>query len=282
MSTLELQNSEAPLAYTLDELFAVCIARQIADNTIVAQGIGTPLVAAGYLLAKCTHAPGLRFASAIGQGICEDWSPLGIARIEELWLGKALMNVGFMSGVLDILPRLHLQEFFRPAQVDLVGNFNNIALGRDYRKPRLRLPGSGGIPDVSVVSDQVYLYVTRHSKLTFVETCDFVSGLGHVPQRQAGAGPRYLISDLGQFDWANGRMRLIAHHPGVTVAQIQAKTGFTLEVAPDLNESLPPTLEEVRLLREAIDPLDVRKLELLGGSQRRELLRAILEKEGCL
>lgn len=267
---------------TTDEWMAVAIARQIADHTVIAQGIGTPLVMAGYLLAKCTHASHLRFASAIGQGICEDWSPLGVARIEELWLDKALMTAGFVSGALDILPRLHLQEFFRPAQVDPVGNFNNIALGKDYHHPRLRLPGSGGIPDVTVNSDKVYLYVARHSKVTFVEKCDFVSGLGHVPNRVAGNGPRYLVSDLGEFDWEGGRMRLIRHFPGVTLAQIQAKTGFSLAIAPDLAETVPPSAEELRLLREVIDPLNVRKLEILGGSARRDLLRDILQHEGCL
>jgi glutaconate CoA-transferase, subunit B len=276
------EHQQHPEQSTIDELMAVCIARQIVDNTVIAQGIGTPLVMAGYLLAKSTHALNLRFASAIGQGICESWSPLGVARIEELWLDKALMTVGFVSGALDILPRLHLQEFFRPAQVDPVGNFNNIALGRDYQRPRLRLPGSGGIPDVTVVSDKIYLYVTRHSKITFVEKCDFVSGLGHVPTRMVGSGPVYLVSDMGEFDWHHGRMRLIRHFPGVTPQQIQVKTGFPLEVAPDVSEIAPPTPEELRLLREVIDPLNVRKLEILGGAARRDLLRDILAREGCL
>jgi acyl CoA:acetate/3-ketoacid CoA transferase beta subunit len=272
----------APTPYTLDELFAVCIARQIVDGEIVAQGIATPLVNAGYILAKCTHAPDLRFASAIGQGICETWGPLGIARAEDFWLGHSLMNVGFVTGALDVLPRLHPKEFFRPAQVDPAGNFNNIALGKDYRHPRMRLPGSGGIPDVSVVSDRMYLYVTRHSKLTFVPQCDFVSGLGHSPARTAGSGPRYLLSDLGQFDWAEGQMRLTHVHPGVTVDQIRAKTGFPLLEATPIQVTEPPTAEEVRLLRDAIDPLDTRKLELLSGAARRDLLVAILGKEGAL
>ncbi|MDP7544466.1 MAG: hypothetical protein QGG31_01715, partial [Anaerolineales bacterium] len=61
--------------FSLDELICACIARQIDDGEVVAQGIATPLVAAGYLLAKCTHAPDLLFTSAIGQGLCRDWAP---------------------------------------------------------------------------------------------------------------------------------------------------------------------------------------------------------------
>lgn len=268
--------------YSIDELMSVCIARQIRDGDIVAHGMATPLAAAGYLLAKCTHAPNLRLASAIGQSVCQNWSPLGIARAEELWLGRALISVGFVAVAVDLLPGMHPAEFFRPGQVDSLGNFNNIAIGKDYQHPRLRLPGVGGIPDVTVYSDAVYLYVPRHSRVTFVPKLDFVSGLGHDPTKDRTQGARYLISDLGQFDWADGHMRLLSYHAGVTSQQIQAKTGFELMVAPDLRETPPPTTEELRLLREVIDPLGVRKLETLGGAARRDLLVQILEKEGVL
>jgi len=113
-----------------------------------------------------------------------------------------------------------------------------------------------------------------------VERVDFVSGLGHSPARQLGAGPCYLVSNLGQFDFADGRMRLVACHPGMTVERIRAKTGFPLQVAADLRETAPPTVEEVRLLREVIDPLGVRRLETLSGAARKRALRDILVREG--
>jgi acyl CoA:acetate/3-ketoacid CoA transferase beta subunit len=268
--------------FTLDELICVCIARQIVDGEVVAQGLATPLVAAGYLLAKCTHAPNILFASAIGQSVCRDWAPLGLARVEALWLDKALWTAGFVRVAAEVLPRLRPLEFFRPAQMDARGNFNNIAIGDDYRHPRLRLPGSGGIPDVTLIEDNVSLYVPRHSRVTFVERVDFVSGLGHVPHRTHGAGPRYLVTDLGQFDFAGGRMRLTSLHPGVPLERVRAKTGFELDIAPDCHETPPPSAEEVRLLREVIDPLGVRRLELLGGAARKDVLREILEREGTL
>jgi hypothetical protein len=77
-------------------------------------------------------------------------------------------------------------------------------------------------------------------------------------------------------------MRLISYHPGVTVEQIQKKTGFELGIAPDLYETPSPTGEEIRLLRQEIDPLGVRKLEMLGGSARKDLLREILAQENAL
>jgi hypothetical protein len=123
------------------------------------------------------------------------------------------------------------------------------------------------------------LYVPRHSRAVFVEQVDFISGLGHTPNRSAGRGPQYCITNLGQFDYAHGRMRLTSYHPGQSLEKVQAKTGFTLEIAPDVHETEPPTAEEVRLLREEIDPLGVRKLETLNGAQRKELIREILKKE---
>lgn len=268
--------------YTIDELIAVCIARQVDDGDLLAQGIATPLVAAGYILAHRTHAPNAFFASAIGQGVVQDWAPLGITRVEELWLGKSLANASFITIVADGLHSLPPKEFFRPAQVDVCGNFNNIAIGRSYERPRLRLPGSGGIPDVSVFSEKMYMYVPRHSRAVFVPTLDRISGMGHHPARKRGSGPYYLVSDLGQFDWANGRMRLVSYHHGVTIERIQTKTKFELEIAPDVHETPPPTAEDVRLLREEIDPLGVRRLETLAGSARRDLLRHILAQEGTL
>ena len=264
---------------TPEEFMVVCISHQIEDGEIVAQGLATPLVAAAYLLARHTHAPHLYFASAIGQGVCRDPAPLGLTNIESLWIDRSLINLGFIRIAADVLPVLTPKEFFRPAQIDACGNFNNIAFGQDYHHPRMRLPGSGGIPDVTPILSDICLYVPRHSRVTFVEKVDFISGMGYHPARKYGKGPGFLVSDLGQFDFANERMRLVSHHPGVTVERIQARTGFTLEIAPDVHDTPLPTEEELYLLREEIDPLGIRNLESMSGSPRRELLQTIIAQE---
>jgi len=269
--------------YSADEIMVVCIARQVRDGEVVAQGLATPIVTAGYLLARLTHAPNLYFSSAIGQGVCREPAPLRLLQVEKLWLDRAIRNVGFVRGVVDVLPRLRPMEFFRPAQVDTHGNFNNIAFGNDYRMPRLRLPGTGGIPDVTTFIDDIYLYVPRHSRVTFVPQLDFLSGLGHNQARTHGSGPKYLISNLGQFDF-NGddpvhRMRLISYHAGVSTTRIQSKTGFNLVIQDDVQETPPPSEEELRLLRQEIDPFGIRRLELLSGNQRRALLHEIISQE---
>jgi len=138
---------------------------------------------------------------------------------------------------------------------------------------------------VTTFINDIYLYVPRHSRLTFVEELDYLSGLGHNPARTLGDGPQYLISDLGQFDFkgtsptGSPRIRLISYHPGVEIARIQARTGFDLEVAPDVHETLPPDENELYLLREEIDPLGIRRLESLSGSARRQLMLEIIAKE---
>jgi acyl CoA:acetate/3-ketoacid CoA transferase beta subunit len=270
------------LPITADEIMVACIARQVHDGETVAQGLATPLIAAAYLLARQTHAPHLYFMSAIGQGICRQPAPLGLARIEKLWLDRAINSVGFARAVTEILPTLRPKEFFRPGQIDPYGNFNNIAFGKDYlttRSTRLRLPGSVGIPDVTTFSSDIYLYVPRHSRVTFVPKLDVCSGLGHHPARTHGTGPHYLTSDLGLFDYANGRMRLISYHPSVTIGQIQSRTGFEIDISPDVHETPSPAEAELRLLREEIDPLGIRRLESLSGAARRNLLHEILERE---
>jgi len=265
--------------FTIDELMVACISRQVVDGEILAQGLATPLVAAGYLLAWRTHAPNVGFASAIGQSLCQDGAPLGLATIESLWLDRALVTYGFVSAAVDMLPWVRPKEFFRPGQVDAAGNFNNVAMGTDLRRPRLRLPGSGGIPDVTPVLSDICLYVPRHSRVTFVERVDVRSGLGHDPSRRRGAGARYLVSDLGEFDFADGTLRLIRIHPGATPALVQAKSGCPVRIAPDLRATEPPTTEDLRLLREEIDPLGIRRLEFLSGPERRAALAEMVRAE---
>jgi glutaconate CoA-transferase, subunit B len=273
--------------YTADEIMIVCMSRQINDGEVVAQGLATPLVTAAYLLAKQTHAPNLYFTSAIGQGICRQPAPLSLLEIERLWLDRAMNNVGFVRAVADVLPTMRPKEFFRPAQIDPHGNFNNIAFGKNYKKPRMRLPGTGGIPDVTTYISNICLYVPRHSRLTFVSKLDFHSGLGHHPSRRHGDGPRYLVSDLGQFDFQGkgtvndpgARMRLVSYHPGQSIESIQKKTGFELTIGEDITETTLPTGEEIELLRSVIDPMGIRKLELLSGGDRRILLRQIITYE---
>ena len=267
------------LEYSAGELICACLARRIIDGEVVALGLATPMGAAAALLAKKLHAPNIFIASAIATSVTIDPPQMSLTDAEARWTEAALTKSSFVQGAADYLPTVMPKEFFRPGQVDKHGNTNNVSIGKDYRSPRLRMPGVGGVPDVSVFMSEMILYVPRHSRVAFPKKLDFISGLGHSQNRRAGSGPRYLVSDLGQFDFLDGNMRLTHLHPGVILDRVIAKTGFELAVASDLQTSELPTQEELELLRTEIDPLGMRELEMLSGAKRRQALRTIVQQD---
>ena len=262
-----------------DELICFCLARQVNDEEVVALGLATPLGAVAALLARKLHAPNIFIASAIAQSVCVDPPELSLTDAEGRWVEAALTSSSFVQGAADYLPSVKPKEFFRPGQVDQHGNTNNISIGKDHQRPRLRMPGVGGIPDVSVFMSEMSLYVPRHSRVAFPKKLDFLSGLGHSKNRTAGSGPQYLVSDLGQFDFPDGKMRLTHFHPGVSVDRVIAKTAFELIISDDLQASALPTESELEILRREVDPLGLRKLETLSGAERRRALRGIVDRD---
>jgi glutaconate CoA-transferase subunit B len=267
------------LKCSADELICFCLARQIKDGDVIALGLATPMGAVAALLGRNLHAPNTFIASAIATSVTVDPPELSLINAEGQWIEAALTSSSFVQGASDYLPSVRPKEFFRPGQVDQHGNTNNISIGQDYRRPRLRMPGVGGVPDVSVFMSQMILYVPRHSRVVFPKKLDFVSGLGHSSERRAGSGPVYLVSDLGQFDFPGGTMRLTHLHPGVSVDRVVAKTGFELTVPDNLQTTAIPSAHELELLRSEIDPLGLRKLEMLAGHKRRKALRVIVEQD---
>ena len=273
-----LKESEQTVV-TVAEIICTCLARQVRDGEVVAVGLATPLGAAAAVLAKRTHAPSAYVASAIATSVTQDPPELSLIDAEGRWVEASLTSSSFVQGATDYLPSVRPKEFFRPGQVDQNGNFNNVAIGKDYRRPRLRMPGVGGIPDVSVFMEQMCLYVPRHSRIAFPKALDYRSGLGHDDARRRGSGPHYLVTNLGQFDFVGGVMRLTHLHPGVRTERVQAKTGFELQIANDLHETELPTEVELEVLRTQVDPLGIRRLETFSGSERRAALRQIVDRD---
>lgn len=265
--------------HTPDEIMCVCLARQIRNGDAVALGLATPLSAAAAILARRTHAPEIYIASTIGVTVTRQPPTLSLRQAEGEWLDSGLFHVGFAKAATELLPAARPKEFFRPGQVDRRGNFNNVAFGSQYERPRLRMPGVAGIADVSVFMDEMCLYVPRHSRIVFPHEIDYRSGLGHSAERRRGSGPRYLVSDLGQFDYADGIMRLTHLHPGIELDRVRAKTAFELATASKVGTTDPPTAAELGMLRTEIDPLGIRKLEMLSGPQRRRALREIIRRD---
>ena len=150
---------------------------------------------------------------------------VSVPEIFNYWLQPGRIDVGFLSG----------------AQLDRFGNINTTVIG-EYDEPDVRLPGSGGAPEIAASCREV-IVVMRHQLRAFVEQVDFVTSVGHGsgPRDRRllglrGAGPVRVITDLGVLepDPETAELVLTALHPGVTVEQVRAETGWDLEVAADL------------------------------------------------
>ena len=150
--------------------------------------------------------------------------------------------------------------FVGALQVDPHGNTNLLGVAPRDGRPALRGAGSVGTPSVTAVAESFNILMNRHSPSTFVASCDYVSCPGWL-DGSAGArerlglrgGPELCISPLGVFDFDGGRMRLHSTHPGVSVGEVVAATGFELVIPPEVGVTEPPTEEELHMLRTRID-----------------------------
>lgn len=256
--------------YSPDELLVSAMAREIRPGDLVVQGIATPLVLSAFLLARHRHAPDLQFLYTSGCTVSQHVGPVRLCGIEELTVRGCLRALSSPAFHGEFAAGLRAKEFLRPAQVDGTGRTNNVVIG-PHARPRVRLPGCGGIADVTTFNPNLYLYVPRHDPRTLVERVDFVSGSGeHV---------RALFTNLCIFRFSGGQAVLQSLHPGVSLAEVQARTGFAFAVPAAVPETPAPDPEELRLLREAVDPLGVRRLEFAGGPQRLALLRELVARE---
>jgi glutaconate CoA-transferase subunit B len=252
-------------SYYPAELMTINAARLLRDGDVVFVGVGLPNLACN--LARRTHAPNLLMIYEAGViGAQPARLPLSIGdptlvsgavaicsmyEIFAFYLQRGLIDVGFLGG----------------AQIDRFGNVNATVIG-DYAHPKVRLPGSGGSAEIAAWANRTY-FITPHQRRRFPERCDFVTGAGHLQgngSRAAaglrGGGPAAVVTDIGLLEPdASGELTLAALHPGRTVEEACANTGWPLKVAAMLRTTEPVTAEELRLLREELDPRGI----YLGG-----------------
>jgi glutaconate CoA-transferase subunit B len=246
--------------YTPAELLAVMGARQLRDDTTVFAGVGVPLLAAA--LAQQRQAP--RLTMVIEGGIVGPRIKPGRLPISTNEM-RAAYQAQMLPGITDTF--LFAQRgfldygFMGGAQVDRWGNVNTTVLGPDYRRPKVRLPGTGGANDIASLCKEVII-LTPHERRRFVERVDFVTSPGWLQGDGSrwAAGLRFggvsrVVTTLGifGFDPDTRRMRVEALHPGVGLDQVREQTGFELLVASDLATTEPPRADELEMLR-ALDP----------------------------
>lgn len=273
--------------YSVDELMIWTLAQEFPDGQLIGEGANTPLGLAALLLAKLTHAKDATYVSGVGLTVDTAAYPLSLTRTEYMVATRSRARWDMRDDFSAFERGDYRVVLVAPAQVDRYGNTNNSVIG-EYRRPRVRLPGGAGLPDVAAVQEKIIIYTTRHSPRTVVSRVDFISGPGFLDggdaRRRAGltrGAPHRIVTNLGVFgfDPASGEAVLTSVHPGVTVPHVQDATGFPLRVAPDLAETPEPPLDAVRLIRERVDPLEIRKLEFVPAREREQLLRAILDRE---
>jgi glutaconate CoA-transferase subunit B len=240
--------------WTADEMMTVAAARMLRNGTVCFVGIGLPSTAAN--LARRLHAPDCvlvyesgcigakptRLPLSIGDGELAETADavVSVPEIFAYWLQGGRISVGFLGA----------------AQIDRFGNINSTVVG-SYGHPAVRLPGAGGAPEIAASAGEV-IVIVRQTPRIFVPRCDFRTsvGFGDGPGAREklglrGAGPTVVITDLGVLrpDPATCELVLTELHPGVTVDDARAATGWELRVADSVGATAPPGDDELTALR---------------------------------
>lgn len=245
---------------TANERMIVAAARELVDGTSIAVGTGLPCAAA--MLAQRTHAPNLTIVFEAG-GVAPILPALPVSVGDSATFHKAIMATS-MIDVMQFCQRGMIDAtFLSGAQIDPFGNLNSTMIGTDYRKPKVRLPGSGGANDLASFCWKT-LIVMRHDAKKFVPKLDFLTSPGYLTgpgAREAAGlpantGPHRVITDLALLDFhpLTRRMRVHSLHPGVALEAVQNATGFELALADSIGRTPEPTELELRLLRTHVDP----------------------------
>src|SRR5216684_117977 len=254
-SSLRTPRNEGSMTYSASEMMTVAAARALRNSDICFVGIGMPSAACN--LARLTHAPDITLIYesgtiatkpdvlplSIGDGeLCDTaLTTVPVVEMFRYWLQGGRFTVGFLGG----------------AQVDRFANLNTTVVG-PYEKPKTRLPGGGGAPEISNACGEIFI-IMRQAQRSFVDKLDFVTSFGHgeggdhrARMGLATKGPTKLVTDLAVFepDAVTREMTVTSVHPGVTLEEIQANTGWPVRFAPEVTVTPAPNERELSVLRE--------------------------------
>ncbi len=241
--------------YTPTEIMTVAAARALKNDDVVFVGIGAPSAACN--LARLTHAPGITLIYesgtidtrpdvlplSIGDGeLCETaLTTVSVPEMFRYWLQGGRISVGFLGG----------------AQIDRYANLNTTVVG-PYDKPKVRLPGGGGAPEIAVHCGEIFITIAMTPR-GFVDRLPFVTSMGHGSgpgSREAlgvkTKGPTRVITDLCILapDAATKELTVVSLHPAVTKDEVARQCGWDLRFADRVGETPPPTDDELGVLRE--------------------------------
>jgi glutaconate CoA-transferase subunit B len=241
--------------YKPNEMMTIAAARSLRNDDVCFVGIGMPSAASN--VARLTHAPGITLIYesgtiatkpdvlplSIGDGeLCSTaLTTVSVPEMFRYWLQGGRVTVGFLGG----------------AQIDRFANLNTTVVG-SYDKPKVRLPGGGGAPEIASACGEIFIIMAQ-SKRSFAAKLDFITSMGHGEGGDHRArlglktkGPTKLVTDLCIFepDPQSREMTVTSIHPGVTRDQIDDNTGWSVRYAAHVVETRPPTADELKILRE--------------------------------
>jgi len=253
---------KAAAGFTKTEMMICAAARELAGQRVCFVGVGLPNIAVN--LAQRTGAPDLELVYEAGVfGARPARLPLSIGDPTIVTGATAVTSMFelfafyLQGGLVDV-------GFLGAAQIDRFGNINTTVIG-DYDRPRTRLPGSGGACEIAINARQVFV-IMRQSARSFVERIDFRTSPGNLggaeqaerirrTQGWLGRGPSVVVTDLGIYHFdETGEMRLDSLHPGATLEEVRSTMAWSPRVVETLATTAAPTAEELRLIREELDP----------------------------
>jgi glutaconate CoA-transferase subunit B len=250
----------AAATYTLGELMVAAAAREIRDGEVVFVGMRLPLIA--FVVAKKTHAPG-----AIG--LFENGVVRSTPAPELIYTMADPPNLLGATQCLDMLTVMSLLQsgrvdlgFLGAAEVDRFGNLNSTQVGgergRDASATKVvRLPGSGGACDIASLAKR-FVVLMEHAKRRLPERVSYITSPGNGEgagwRQRVGlprGGPSAVITTKAVLRFGeDGEAYLASVHPGVSVEDVVANTGWKLRVAGDVGQTPEPTAAELSAIRE--------------------------------
>lgn len=246
------------LTYSANEMMALAAGRLIKDGDIVFAGTGVSMLAA--TAAKRIYAPkAVVFFETGGVDPILEEIPMAVADLRVMY--GTCLNSGLIEAFSIVGHRkLHTVAFLGAAQIDRYGNLNTTSLG-DYHRPKTRFSGSGGACDVASFASGVITFML-HEKRRFVEQLDYLTSVGWYhggdSRKKLGlirGGAMAVVTNLGvmKYHESTREMLLAQYYPGIPVDKIIENTGFPIDVS-GAAEATAPTAEELRILREEVDP----------------------------
>jgi len=252
--------------YTREELMATFLARDLNDGEVLQVGLALPIPEAAVRLAHIMHGPNMElvFLGARMNVHHLHHLPLpafGWDRRVARWAESYSDRGHRFDKVKDWGNRVF---FIGGIQVDGFGNTNLIGVGKNHNKLKFRGPGSVGTTTLTTHVGRYYIVLNSHTPRSLVQRCDFISTFGwgdggsdaRAKLGIPGGGPKYCLTPLCILDFTEDekQMRLRSVHPGVSVGEVQANTGFSLVIPEHVPTTEIPTTEELRVLRERVDP----------------------------